>query len=1094
MAATLSASDHPSLEEMLAVAAEKTGKYEWMDGAALYQKARGSAQAKSNDLEAARLTELLARCYFKGAFQSRTREEFKRKMQLAEAAYESAFALYEGRGSEALAKRTEARGLFANFWFKEDPAERREIIRRCIALADEAREDLKRRNDASDLAETHKDLLDYFQEEYFLVQERTSLKELFERANRICDDAIDEFERLGDDEGLLESLYVAVFFLAYVGMGVLEPPIKEDLVRKLQTLIGRLSEVSKKIGKPHASCLANQAAGRVAGRVEGEDPKALRLFEAAVQTAQATNDSYLIGTVLADTVDHSYWAVFREEYVEAQREILERALGYASTAIKNLEIPSHSAWLGNAYGYYAECYTQLAVAVETEAKKKRAYLWKAIEISRKGTVYEDHLWWWYTGNALGNAMYSLATIDEDPRERENLLRESLPIRERTVQFYEVLFPHSWRLGIMRSYLALVKAELSNMEREPEKKSQLLKESVSDMEGALEQCSKWLNRPDLMIALAGIYDSYGDILLSQHRLTGDADIARKEIKAYEDAITYLTRAGLDGPIAALRWKIAKVYDTIADHKQASHFFRKAAEDYRLGARKIPSSASVFAELASYMDAWSLIEEARLHHSEEQYLLAAEKYTMTASMLQPTKGWRHLSKHYTACSFLEGGEALSRQERQEASIESFSEAVKTFREAKSDMHTRLGENFEPRESEELTTWHRVTDGRERYCQGRIELEEAKTLDRRGDEEASSTKYLSAAEIFKALLAEAETEQARKELETLVLLCEAWGKMKKAEAIASPELYSEAANAFARIEKLATRSRFTLMALANASICKALESGTMFRRTRNTQLYSEIKKQLETATDYYQQAGLQNAAEWTRATGNLFDALVYLADAATERESKKKTEFYYLAEKHLQLAAKLYAQAGFPTRKEEALKHLERARQAKETLLTPMEALLENPAVQGAALTPVSLLRDSPLGLERFEDASIVGNLSTTLREVGVGSDITLELEIVNVGKTPATLIKLENIAPDGLELDRQKIQHRVVDNFIDMKGKRLEYLKTHEVKIPMKAMQKGGYQLRPRILFVDERGSYRSYDFEPVSITVRELGLSGWLKGP
>ncbi len=96
--------------------------------------------------------------------------------------------------------------------------------------------------------------------------------------------------------------------------------------------------------------------------------------------------------------------------------------------------------------------------------------------------------------------------------------------------------------------------------------------------------------------------------------------------------------------------------------------------------------------------------------------------------------------------------------------------------------------------------------------------------------------------------------------------------------------------------------------------------------------------------------------------------------------------------------------------------------------------------------------------------------------------------------ATLIKLENIVPAGLELDKGKIPHRGEENSIDMKGKRLEYLKTHEVKISLKTRHKGIFELRPRILYADERGNQRAYQFEPASVTVKELGISGWLKGP
>ena len=38
-----------------------------------------------------------------------------------------------------------------------------------------------------------------------------------------------------------------------------------------------------------------------------------------------------------------------------------------------------------------------------------------------------------------------------------------------------------------------------------------------------------------------------------------------------------------------------------------------------------------------------------------------------------------------------------------------------------------------------------------------------------------------------------------------------------------------------------------------------------------------------------------------------------------------------------------------------------------------------------------------------------------------------------------------------------------------------------------------QLKPRKSYLDENGKYRSYEPEPVSVIVRELGIKGWLKG-
>jgi hypothetical protein len=37
------------------------------------------------------------------------------------------------------------------------------------------------------------------------------------------------------------------------------------------------------------------------------------------------------------------------------------------------------------------------------------------------------------------------------------------------------------------------------------------------------------------------------------------------------------------------------------------------------------------------------------------------------------------------------------------------------------------------------------------------------------------------------------------------------------------------------------------------------------------------------------------------------------------------------------------------------------------------------------------------------------------------------------------------------------------------------------------------LKPTILYLDENGKYKSHEPEPVAITVKELGVKGWLKG-
>jgi hypothetical protein len=64
---------------------------------------------------------------------------------------------------------------------------------------------------------------------------------------------------------------------------------------------------------------------------------------------------------------------------------------------------------------------------------------------------------------------------------------------------------------------------------------------------------------------------------------------------------------------------------------------------------------------------------------------------------------------------------------------------------------------------------------------------------------------------------------------------------------------------------------------------------------------------------------------------------------------------------------------------------------------------------------------------------------------------------------------------------------------MKGKRLDPLKTEEVRIVLKPTMQGTFSLKPTVLYLDENGKYKSHEPEPVIVTVKELGIKSWLKG-
>ncbi|HEY4823252.1 MAG TPA: hypothetical protein VIH83_06185, partial [Candidatus Bathyarchaeia archaeon] len=780
-----------------------------------------------------------------------------------------------------------------------------------------------------------------------------AVKEQFERAVDVGRRAIKELENLGRDEELVETLHLTLWLMAVKAESILEPPRFRELTAETIRLGNKLTEASDRVGTPYAICQSNEAAGDIAFDLEGDYQKALVHYLKAASMAEKMNDLMVMGRLYGTIAALQRFRGLSQEYADQRREVLEDGIRFAGKAAKVLEIPYHTTYLSDAHSSWANCLIDIATLVETDPEKKRSLLKRAIDISLTGIAFEKGTWGWEAaGHALSKAIYFLAIIETDIPQRAELLRRALPIRQETVQVTDVLLPHSWNRGAMRNYLALIKSELAGIEPDTPRKRELLHGAVEDMQQCLELCSNWATSPGLIRSLAQYAEWFGDILIQLSHLEARPETARLAVKAYHDAVEFLNRAGQNGPLGVLNWKVAKVHDSLDEFLEAAEAFGRAAEGYRLAAKRILGLNPAFQDLAIYMDAWATIERARLHHIEEEYLLSREHYANAAKTLQTTRGWSYLSKLFLARSLLEEGEALSHDEKHSASTESFRTALKGFEEAKRELEKNLKETLDSQDQHELKSWIGIASQREVYARARIELEEARALDKKGEKAASSRKYRLASDLCKTLARGSDSALERRELETLSRFCEGWAQMKDAEFKVSPELYAKAAQSFLKAKDTATSEKLGLLALGGASICMALQSGTKFRLTRNTELYSETKRQLEAAADYYQEAGFKKTASWTRATQRLFDALVYLTDAETERAPRKKTELYHLAEKHFELAAKLYSDAGFHAKKGEAMEHLERTREEKATLLAPLEALAEIPTASTAHFASMPL----------------------------------------------------------------------------------------------------------------------------------------------
>jgi len=55
------------------------------------------------------------------------------------------------------------------------------------------------------------------------------------------------------------------------------------------------------------------------------------------------------------------------------------------------------------------------------------------------------------------------------------------------------------------------------------------------------------------------------------------------------------------------------------------------------------------------------------------------------------------------------------------------------------------------------------------------------------------------------------------------------------------------------------------------------------------------------------------------------------------------------------------------------------------------------------------------------------------------------------------------------------------------------KIETVKLVLKPKIQGVFSIKPRMLYLDENSKYKSNEPEPINITIKELGIKGWLKG-
>ena len=521
------------------------------------------------------------------------------------------------------------------------------------------------------------------------------------------------------------------------------------------------------------------------------------------------------------------------------------------------------------------------------------------------------------------------------------------------------------------------------------------------------------------------------------------------------------------------------DTLGDHEDAANQFHTAIHYFQTAATRIPHLLNFFQDYARYMKAWTHIEKARSAHIQGAYDDAQRQYTAAADCHQQTTRWQYLQSNYRAWAMLEEAEHLSRQDQPSVAQERFERAAQLFQESESKIEAALAkvESLEVQRMGQVLM--AVAPLRAKYCCGRSLVEAAKILYQRGDPRLSAETYAKAGALFKQI--QDCDEDPR--LPAIILSCQAWQWMMQAEAYASADLYGRAADLFDQAQTHASNSITRYLALANSSFCRALDAGVQFEHSRDINHYAIAKEHLASAVNYYVKAGSAQAAQWVHAVQSLFDGYVYLGHAETHVDPRDKTRYYTLAYECLTSAAELYQRAGY-LRKRDEIYSLRTLVQERQKFARSLVEIVETPLITSSTTlfaVPRSS-QESAIGLTHFEHANLYVRL-TAPTEARVDEEFEVRLDVVNVGKTPGLLLRVEQLDVPSLRVVKTASPYHWTRDHIDLKGRPLKPLQLESIILLMQAIDVGDHTLRPAIVYVDEEGAFHTRRPDAVPIRIQ-----------
>ncbi len=1087
-----------TMDHLLNKAKEHEKKYNWYNAADFYEKALGLALEKRVPLEANKLRERMGFCFYKAALQAVTNEQFKKRMKLAIKSYREAAEIPEGiKEGEKDLRININRGLvaYAMSWLEIDPKKKKKLLDEWWTLENQVLKSYEAAGDLLSIGRTCNDLMEYSSyDRFWIPSDWQEIEKQIEEGFKLGEKAIKALSNIGDDYELARAYCFTSWYYSWpIFYGYSEDRITE-FNQKATEYSRKALELSEKTGDAWLISWSNISAWNAAQFCNFNPASASKYSKITLKLGTISKDNVLIGFGRNLTSFSTYYWAQQEEDPDKQRDGAREALDWAQKSTKVFQVILQYPGLMLSYTYHTAALCFLA-SIETNFETKHNMLEKVIEVFREGI---DLLGNWKRHYLplffpLSNSLCLLSETEKRKSKKSSLLHDAEHYSEKSISLLKKIHPFSLTLAQSYHQLALVQSELAKIETSNPKKIELLNKAVISMENCLELAEK---KSTILPAgwargyhLARHYYRFGAILEQLQYLMEEKKLLHRAIEAYKGAIENFAEAELTTHVAESYWQIAKLHDIISNHLEATSNYKSASENYEIAAEKIPSLRTFYRNYSSYMQAWSQIEQAKYSHSIEKYEEAQQHYEKAARLHQSTSSWNYLTPNYLAWSYMEEAESLSRRENTQKAKQTFQKAYEQFCKAEESFKQKLEEIMSADERQMAQRLFEASDLRRKYCRGRILMEEAKLLDRQGKYLQSSKSYEEAAQNISTIVDKTDNEAERKELKYIAILCQAWQKMANAEETASSESYLEAAALFEQAKEQCYTSKASLWALGNSNFCKGLAAGIRYQGSMDLKENALAKRYIKSAASSYLQAGFNNASEYAKATQRLFDAYVFMNQAESEVDPGKKSKQYQMAENLLQIAAGSFMKAKQPEKTSQVQQILKTVREEK-TLAISLNEVMHAPSITSSTMsfTAPSPTNETSVGLESFQHANVQANLVTHVKEVKVGESFDLSIELVNAGKEPALLMRVEELIPRDFIVVKKPEIYRLEESTLNMKGKKIAPLKLVEAKLVLQPSKKGEYQLNPKIHYLDEVGIKKTVQLKTLEIEVEEVILS------